>query len=345
MVSKGRYVVGFAGDDVSFRGKTVVVNDFVLDGLNRTLQIRTAGYSGGNVGDLIFLGVRYGKSVAFAEITNIRHDRTLLVKEPQHIFWGSEFITDLKKPGQKLIVRFVTPPVRRLSIELSLGLSGSDLATDAVPVDTVILNIDSNGDNTITVPEAKAFVEQAETLIKGPEGLRLEDLAKSIPLGLSVTRVGLSGTGGIEEAKTMFNGLAARVDVVDGTPTFYFPWFADATPGVRVTKLGDVDQVDFGDFMTETRDEIIEITGNLPYDPPAQEQPWNTSSLHIDIVDKVRETMVVNGGNIKSIKRVKKCGKCYYKLEIEDSGFIPTMHPGKYRDCLVYFSWSSPVYC
>jgi hypothetical protein len=336
MVSKGRFAGGFGGNDFSFAPETLVATDFEFNLQSRTLKFRaTAGYSG-NIGDVLILGVNSGKSVAVAEITNIGPDRSLLVKELEGIYWGMDFVRDVKKTHQRLFVGFVTPPARYLGIELYLGFNpgGDDLATDPEPVDTAIY-MDGDGDGIITGAEAEAFVQQAEDLIKRPEGLTLGELAPSIPPRLKVSGVGLSGTGTNAE-EIIFNGITGRARFVDGTPFLYFPFIEQATLGVRINGLGDVDPlVVFDDFMKEIRDKVTLGPKTLPLQED-KGNAWELSSVYIKLVDKVTETMVVKGGNIKSIKRVKKCGKRYYKLELEDRGFVPNIQPGNYEDCLAF---------
>jgi hypothetical protein len=345
MVSKGRHVSD-GGDEFSFKGTQIaVVNDLVLDELNRTLKFRAAGYSG-NIGDVVIMGVQSGKSVTVGEISGTGPDETLVVNEPQDVVWVDKIVADLTKPGQKLIVVFAAPAphvhVQRLSIGLYLGLSGDDLAKPRPVVVDSNLNLDWNGDGTITDAEAEAFVEQAKALIKRPERLPLGELALGIPSELMVTGVGLSGLTPAEEEKTMFNEFAAQVKVVDGKQFVYVEWADQATHGVGVNRFGDVDRARFDDFIKD----IYEINaGPPPYDPRVdeQQQPWELSRIYIKLVDKERETVVVEDELIKSIKRVKKCGKRYYKLELADIGLVPNIQAGKYEDCLAVFSCYSPI--
>jgi hypothetical protein len=340
MVLKGRYVGGFADNDFRLR-PIILANDFVFNQQSRTLKIRATG---GYVGDIVAVGVKSGKSLAVAEISDIGADGTLLVKELEDVNWNTDFVRDLKKTDQKLYFRFVTPPVKRLlGIELSLVLSGGD-GDDLTMGPSIPQNVDSNlilnrnGDNAITVAEAEAFVDKAKARIKGSEGLSLGDLAPGIPPGLKVSGVDLSGLSA--EEITKFNDIAARVHVVDGRQVVYFQWTEEATPGIRINRLGDIDpSVQFDDFIKEIRDETIVIRPiTFPYGPQEYERgPWALPSIYINLVDKARETMVVRGERIASIKRVKKCGKCYYKLELADSGFIPFVQLGKYEDCLAFF--------
>jgi hypothetical protein len=340
MVSKVRHVCGgFGGNDFRFSGAQIAVaNDFVLDELNRTLQIRITGYSGGNVGDLVIVGVKSGKSRAVGEISGIERDGTIVVKESPDVTWNTEFFRDMGKGDQRVFVGFAPHVQRVLGIQMSLGLSGGDFfTTDPVPIiDTVIIAMDGDGDGIITVGEAEAFVQQAKALIRRQEGLSLGELALGIPPRLKVTGVNLSGTGTTVEEVTLFNGITAQVHVVDGKQVIYLPWNEQATHGIGVNGFGDVDLFIFDDFMNETRDRINVQPGTFPYGARRDEKPWTASSVYINLVDKERETMVVKDEKIKSIKKVKKCGKCYYKLEIEDIGLVPTVQAGKYEDCLSF---------
>jgi hypothetical protein len=336
MVSKGRHVGGFGGDDFNFpEDQIILATDFLLDEQGRTLQIRATGGYPGITGGLVLLGVKSGKSVEVGEIASIGADGTLLVKELEgDLFWNRDFVIDLKKTDQKIFAIFPAPHVQRLlGIELSIGLgfSGGNLTIEPVPVDSIFLDMDGN--DIITVAEVEAFVEKTKALIARPEGLSLGALVPGIPPRLRVTGVDLSGTGPTVEETLIFNEFVAQVKVVDGKQFVYVQWTEDAPPGVRVNNWGDVDQfVEFDDFMKEIRDIV------KPYlYGPADEQPWTSSSLYIDVVDKARETMVARGEKIKSIKKVKKCGKRYYKLELEDTGFVSNVQRGRFDNCIVRF--------
>jgi hypothetical protein len=85
MVSKGRHVGGYGGDDYNPADQIILATDFVFDRRGRTLQFRAAGGYPGITGGLVFLGVKSGKSVAVAEITDIGNNGTLLVLSLIHI--------------------------------------------------------------------------------------------------------------------------------------------------------------------------------------------------------------------------------------------------------------------
>jgi hypothetical protein len=293
-----------------------------------------------NLGDIIVISTKTGKGVEVGQIVNIEKsiintNTVITVIAPTDIDeWGGDFIDELKIHGQSLFV--IGPdefnhPVRRLSVELSLSPE-HDPNPPFINVPNFHEALDGNGDNTITVTEVEAFVKKAKARIARPEGLTFAQVAEKIPPGLKVSGVELSGTGTNAEEKRMFNDLAAQVKVVDGKQFVYFQYTEEAPLGIGVNRFGDIDRIDFDDWMNNIRAILRPYT----YGPQADVQPWALSSIYIKLVDKVGETVVVKDELIKSIKRVKKCGKRYYKLELEDRGFVSNVLPGKYEDCLAF---------
>jgi hypothetical protein len=338
MVSKGRAFSGYNGVPPDRRADGIGMVPFNFDAPGRCVTLQ-AGYPGG-IGDVVLMGVKSGNSLAVGEINSIGTGGTIVVKELQELFWHTNFVRDLGKGDQKIFVVFVTPAPACLSIQVSLGLSGGDVPQPQNVESNIILDMDGN--HIITGAEAGGFVEKAKILIKRSEGLSLGELAPGIPSELKVTGVDLSGLiadHSAEEAM-VFNNIAGEVALIDGKQFVYFQWTEEAPVGIRLNNLGDIDpSVQFDEFMKEIRDE--NIVGPYEY-RPAHEQPWALSSIYIDLVDKVSETMVVRGEKIKSIKRVKKCGKCYYKLELADRGFVSNVRPGRYGNCFLKFNGGEP---
>jgi hypothetical protein len=336
MVSKRRYVGGGTFGGYNPADQIILASGFILDEPSRTLQFQAIVGNPGDIGDIVMISVKSGKSVEVGEINSIGTGGTIVVKELQELFWQTDFLRDLGRGDQKIFVGFLAPLVLGIEVSLGFGLSGGDRPFIPQSVDSLFfvdsLLLDTDGDNTITVAEAEGFVEKAKALIRS-EGLTLGALAPSIPSELKVSGVDLSSTGTNAEETTMFNGIAAQVRLGGGKQFVYFQWTDKATPhGIGVNNFGDVvSWFGFDDFMKEG-----DFVRSYPYVPQGDERGWVVPYYCVHVIDKVGQTVVVKDEKIKSIKKVKKCGKCYYKLELADSGLVPTMHPGKYEDCLVF---------
>jgi hypothetical protein len=102
---------------------------------------------------------------------------------------------------------------------------------------------------------------------------------------------------------------------------------------------GDVDRIRFAEFA---QDIDIIVTGRAPVtgvpEPnvlPNASSRWPTPIRYMSVIDKRSKSIVLNDEKIASIKKVKKCGKFYYKIEMEDSGIVPSMRDGYFKECLL----------
>jgi hypothetical protein len=300
------------------------------------------------LGDKLFIGTKKGKGVEVGEIKEIEKgvDNIVITVEEasEEDPWHEDFIQWIRKPGQELFV-FSQDELnireRRLGVELSLARYAPE--PDPNPPFTNVPNfhkaLDGDGDGTITEPETNDFVSETRRRID-EDGLTFAELAGKIPPILKVNNIEVDswGWGG---CTTQFNGVPAKVQLVGGTSFVYIP--ANILPGVSMNTYGDVDRTrfeelvqDYDIFRWAQRIGVPEFSDSLNVLPNALPQdPWPTPNRYMSVIDKKGESVVVNGEKIASIRKVKKCGKCYYKIEIEDSGFVPSIKTGYLKECLL----------
>jgi hypothetical protein len=246
------------------------------------------------------------------------------------------------KPGQALFVFGKDEfngrdPARRLCIDLSLATREQPIPILSPPPPPINANfhtpLDGDGDGTITEPEANDFAEIARRRI-AKAGLTFAALAEKIPKGLKVNKLEVDGVNWGSRA-TQFNGVEAKVQLVGGTSFVYVR--VKIIPGVSINSYRDVDRIGLEVVFRE----LHRVSGSEPrrHPIPSLKYPveWPTPSQYISLIDKRSESMVVRGEKIASIRKVKRCGKCYYKIEIEDSGFVANIQTGYFRDCLLLF--------
>jgi hypothetical protein len=302
------------------------------------------------LGDIIVIGTKIGNGVEVGEIKEIEKsvDNIVITVQAPEDPWQEDFIEWIGKSGQGLFVFGQDEfngrkPARRLGIELSLGKREPIPEPDPNPPFTNVPNffpnfhipLDGNGDGKITEKEATDFVIEARRRIDGA-GLTFAKLAEKIPQKLKVNKLEVDGMrwGG---RTTQFNGVAAKVSLVGGTSIVYLEQIE--FPGVSINSYVDVDRMRFAELVQDY-DIIAQVRGiGVPefsdYLNALPQAPWPTSEKYMSVIDKRSESVVLNGEKIASIRKVKKCGKCYYKIEIEDSGVVPSMRDGYFKECLL----------
>jgi hypothetical protein len=332
----------------------VKVTDYSYESINRALKVRLRrphpenpmneiGFSGCNrwfpddllLGDIIVIGMKIGNGVEVGEIQKIEKsvdNIVITVEEASEDLWQEDFIKMIRKSGQGLFVFGIPNPARSLCVDLSLANPKpipmiAPLPPPPPPVHNNYNEADGNGDGTITEQEANDFASESRRVI-AEAGLTFAELAGKIPPMLKVRNIEVAGIG-LGGCTTHFNGVPAKVSLVGGTSFVYIP--AKTLPGVRINTYGDVDRI----RLEELADgQIRQARGigvpNAPLPPP-----WPTPNRYMSVIDKKGESVVVNGEKIASIRKVKKCGKCYYKIEIEDSGFVPSIKTGYLKECLL----------
>jgi hypothetical protein len=300
---------------------------------NLTLKIHNINEKPYTVGDLVTIIPRLGTRLAVGEVMKIEKvdNFTNFIIKPADVYrtWNEDFAKDLIAQDQEIYVIVFRKP--SLAIEVAIGRKVD--AANPRPIDPArfSLSLDNNGDGKVTDVEAIRFVNNAAEWSQGA-GLPFKDLADGIPTNLPVTRVSVNFPS-LE--MTHFNDLAVRV-VYDRSsrPMLYVPFqFADLTgAGINSQSL-DTDPIKFGDFMDEVQNEFI-----VPVVYPGSKEPgWPLNKYTLTVIDKVARIIVVTGEEIASIKKVKKCNKCYYKIGFVDSGLVPSINAGSYQNCLLSF--------
>jgi hypothetical protein len=299
-----------------------------------------------NLGDILVISTKMGNGVEVGEIMNIEKsiintNTVITAKAPTDILvWKGDFIEELKTRGQELHSYWFDPAVRRLGVELSLARYAPE--PDPNPLFTNVPNfhipLDGNGDGTITEKEANDFVIVAKRLIDGA-GLTFAELAEKIPRELKVRNIDLNGFDFLSKT-TQFNGVAAKVQLVGGTSFVYIE--QNDFTGVKIWKIyGDVDRIKLEEFAQDLIRQAREIGvpefSDYPNALPnaSSPGPWPTPRRYMSVIDKKSESIVLNDEKIASIRKVKRYGKCYYKIEMEDGGFLPSMRDGYFKECLL----------
>lgn len=332
-----------------------------------------------NVGDQIVIGAKAGKGVEGGEILKIENNlgnTVITLIEPKGVLWTSQFLKELRYPDQVLFLLGRSPYARelnRLIVELSfaqqLGIipgraykpNSNDTYLPPIVLDDFKAVLDANGDRKVTADEAIYFVGEAKRKINN-YGLTLQELSKNIPPTLKVAGIYLQEdlhgwlpqgskvknidvTDGHIEETTHFNGILIKVVVYEKGKQFVYikqQFPGRATAGITLNKYGDIDRsVQIEDLLTGWN---FVNAQPLPNTVVNRGHGWPvTLSHYVSLIDKNSETVVVREEKIKSIKKVKKYCKCYYKLELEDSGLVSTVQPGKYQDCLAFITSTCPA--
>jgi hypothetical protein len=283
-------------------------------------------------GELVTITPRLGKRVAVGQVikTEKVDDLTNFSIQPVEVKdWDDGFIRELSIQNQEIYVMVFRQP--SLAIEVATGNPTKPRPTDLTHFS---LALDKNGDGTVTDVEALKFVKNALGVRNGA-GLSFKDLAGGIPPTLNVTRVSVNSPS-VEMIH--FNGLAVRVvyDRRSSRPILYVPLkFADLIGPGTWPYLDDAIQIRFSDFMDEVQNNVPGLSQRLY--PGSKEPGWQSNSYTLTVIDKIAGNIIVNGEEIASIKKVKKCNKCYYKIELVETGLVPSINAGSYQNCLLSF--------
>jgi hypothetical protein len=278
------------------------------------------------VGELLILSPRLGKSLALGEVIKIEkvNNLTNIVIQPAEVIdWVRGFIQELSTQNQEIYVTAFKKP--SLAIEVAIGREVEPVKPRATDPTRFSLALDNNGDGKVTDVEAKKFVNNAVEWSQGA-GLPFGNLAEGIPRDLPVTRVSVNLP---PQEMTNFNGLAVRL-VYDRSsrPMLYIPFkFADLTGAV--IDLDTTILIRYSDFMDELQNELT-----VPGLSVGKEPGWRSNRYILTVTDKVARNRIVNGEEIASIKKVKKCNKYYYKIELVETGLVPSINAGSYQNCL-----------
>ena len=290
------------------------------------------------LGDLLVIGTKMGKGVEVGEIKKIEKslDKIVItVQAPEEVPWQEDVIEWIGKSGQELFVDWVNP-AHRLGVELSLTryVPEPDPSHPFASVPNFHKPLDGSGDGTITEPEANDFVTETRRQID-EAGLTFAQLAKKIPPMLKVNKIEVDG---LEDGRTItttyFNGVPAKVQLVGGKSFMYIEQQLQFT-GVSTNPYRDVDRIRLEVCLRG----LQRVSGWGPRQHPNQSlkypQEWVTPNQYINVIDKRSESIILNDEKIASIKKVKRYGKCYYKIEMEDSGVVPSIRDGYFKDCIL----------
>lgn len=302
-------------------------DDILLNGQVLTLQMREPrpDYE---VDDIIAFATGLGSIIECGKVVQLSGGssdwNTIRVRPLEDTTnWSSEFLQGLKKDNQKLFgYQIPNDTGRKLMVEVSLP--NFQPAIGLLPENSRE-RLDANNDKQITPEEVSQFVTKVRQRIAVDKGaFQIDDLAENIPESLDVTDVQLPAT---PPESYYFNDVAVNI-----SQQGFFDIKAD---DIVVTKINhtsqEIERVKLEDSMKDIRDRIIVVPVTFPFN---DEVPWKTPSHYVNVIDKGSGTVIVRGEEIESIKKVKKCGKCYYRIGLADKGLVSTMHPGTFTNCL-----------
>ena len=317
-------------------------DDILLNGQALTLQMRGTrpDYE---VDDIIAFATYLGNIIEVGKVVQLggeNSDRNTIRVGPlaeDTTGWSAEFLKGLKKDNQKLFGYRILPndTGRKLVVEVSLPII--EAALGLLPENPVNPRerLDANNDKQITREEVSQFVKKVREQINlDKESFQIDDLVENIPESLDVTDVQVSRAP-IESY--YWNNVAVNIlqrQLHIKAENFF------------VTKINhnsqEVERILLEDSTKDIRDRIIVVPGNFLFN---DEAPWKTHSHYVNVIDKRSDNVIVRDEKIESIKKLKKCGKCYYRIGLADNGLVSTIHPGNFASCLFTINIFDPDDC
>jgi hypothetical protein len=266
--------------------------------------------------------------------------------------WSKEFTQDIAG-GFYMFAN----PIEKSKIQVELSLESvhtlpllpniPDNITDPIiELDSVIAELDSvnfldnNFDNIVSIDEAVEFAKKTKEFI-GSTGVTLRDLAQRIPPKVQVNKINLIQEPKYESHVYNYTRLDIRRRENAGTTfvDFESTGIGSFNKGKAFDSVtGDVYATDFQtDFIHVLRDAINSIPIRR-YAVPGKEPdvPWVKRDFFLTIIDKTKNNILINSNKIEMIKRVKKCGKRFYRLIIKDDWLLNT-RLGRYDNCVLRF--------
>ena len=253
----------------------------------------------------------------------------------------------------------VTPEEQQLRIELGLARVIPYL-TDIAPNPPIHNGfsggaLDADNDGFIENEEARKFAEGAVNWIGGEEGLKFSELAKGIPAWLKVTDIQLNPPQRVYIDR-IFNGVSLQVRRQDIAEWLDIPAGQLQRNQITGTEFdsgtGDVGSVDLKATLEEARSEFQDLVRQLgdarEIEPqlgePLTGLPWNRPTCYITVIGKKEGDLVVSRREVETIKKIKKCGKCFYRIVLTDDGVVSGIRSGKIIDCIFKLTMFQPLY-
>jgi hypothetical protein len=351
------------------RQELIRPNDFeftetVTDGQRLTIKVPSGEYK---VGDIIFFApLKNGNNlVEHGVIDNMSSlggggggttDWSIeIVPESHGDDWSKEFTQDIVGGFYMF-----TNPTEKSTIQVELSLESvralpllpipDNITGPITELDSVFVELDSitfldiNFDNIVTTDEAVEFAKKTKEFI-GSKGVTLGDLAQGIPLNLRVNKIKLIQIPKYESHVYNDIPLIISRDIAGTTfVDFEFTGIGSFNQGKAFDSVtGDVYATDFQkDFMDVLRNAIntiLILIGNAS--GIEQDAPWIRRDIFLTIIDKTKNNILINSIKIEMIKKIKKCGKRFYRLIMKDDWRSNTI-PGRYDNCVLTLTVVEP---
>ena len=71
--------------------------------------------------------------------------------------------------------------------------------------------------------------------------------------------------------------------------------------------------------------------------------PWNIPKCYISVIGKKEGDLVMSRREVETIKKIKKCGKCFYRIVLTDDGVVSGIRSGDYRESILKFIMLPPL--
>ena len=245
--------------------------------------------------------------------------------------------------------RDYNPEERQLRIDLGLARVIRDPTDVAPPIHNGFAGeLDGDNDGVIGTDEARRFAEGAIDWIKGEEGLKFSDLAKGIPAWLKVTDIQLNPVPRTYIG-SIFNGVSLQVRRQDFAEWLDIPAGQLQRNQITGTEFdsgtGNVGSVDLKATLEEARSEFQELVrqlGDARVREPLTEIRWYRPTCYITMIDKTEGDLVMSRREVETIKKIKKCGKCFYRIVLTDDGVVSSIRNGNYGESILKFIMLPP---
>jgi hypothetical protein len=268
----------------------------------------------------------------------------VIVPESHGDGWSKEFTRDIAG-GFYMFAN----PIEKSTIQVELSLESvhalpllpipDNITVPIIELDSINF-LDINFDNIVNIDEAVEFAKKTKEFI-GSTGVTLGDLAQRIPLNLPVNKV--IWIQRPEYQSHVYNGTPLDISRDTAGITFVDFGIGRFNKGKAFDSVtGDVYATDFQkDFMDVLRNTILIPIGDAP--GKEQDAPWARRDFFLTIIDKTKNNILINSIKIEMIKKIKKCGKRFYRLIMKDDWRLNTRpRPGRYDNCVLRFNGSEP---
>lgn len=255
--------------------------------------------------------------------------------------WSPEIIKQLED-GLYLVRSSAEKP--KLEIELSLDEPTSNI--DSTIIDSTIIDsnaLDNNMDGKIDFDEANRFEKIARASIASQNGLKFRELAARIPSRLIVKNIEYVKQD--DYTLHLFDSVALQIGRKDGIYYVEIPFgnvvygkaFNSVTEEVYDTVLREELKDSYVWYVwLKAKDEFtarpfhrLGGAGDDTY------EPWPPINFNLSIINKDAKQLLMNSSKIEMIKKIKKCGKKFYRLIIQDDWHSIHPSPKKYDNCLL----------